>query len=86
MEPLRIVLADSRASSCDLFHSEKFNSRRPFLTSRWINHEIGAMLEYQGQIVWLLCQSKHARTVNSRVRGLSQAGSTFTDGFMCSRP
>jgi len=39
------------------------------------------MLEDQGQTVSLLWQSKHARAVNSRVRGLSQAGSERAGGF-----
>ncbi len=40
------------------------------------------MFEYHGQSVWLLWQSKQARTVSSRVCGESHAGSLRTGGFV----
>src|SRR4029079_4169797 len=43
-------------------HSERFMCSRPSFTSRWTSHDIGAMLLYQGHLVSLLWQSKHAIT------------------------
>ena len=61
-------------------------SPRPPSTSRWTSHDCGATLLYQGQVVSLLWQSKHARLASSRVRCESQTGSLVTRGFEWLRP
>lgn len=54
MVPLWTVSAASRASRWGRSHSEKFNARRPSVTSRWMSQETGARALYQGQTVSLL--------------------------------
>ena len=46
------------------------------------SQETGATREYQGHWVSLLWQSKQARCINCRVRGVSQAGSACVPGFV----
>ena len=44
------------------------------------------MFEYQRHFVWLLWQSKHARTASARVCGEFHLGSAVTGGFEWLRP
>src|SRR5512143_3091623 len=74
ISPVLSVLAESVASCCRRSHSEKFTTRRPRSTSRWMSQEIGATRENHGQAVALLWQSKQTRTARLRVRSLSQGG------------
>src|SRR5258706_7624857 len=73
---------DSEAGS----QSEKFSFRRPSLTSFATSHDTGATLEYHGQTVSLLWQSKQARWPSARVCGLSQFGSLTTAGVGFATP
>ena len=59
---------------------------RAFSTSAWTTHDSGATLAYQGHLVRLLWQLKHARTASSRVRAVSHGGSWMVAGFECVRP
>jgi hypothetical protein len=51
-----------------------------------MSQEPGAMLEYQGQTVSLLWQSKQAFRASALLARLFQAGSLVTGGFAWSRP
>src|SRR5579859_490529 len=65
---------------------EKFSRRLPSTTSRAASHEAGAMRVNHGQLVWLLWQSKQARTARARVWGLSHGGSATTGGLVYDTP
>ncbi len=41
---------------------------------------------YHRHTVWLLWQSKHARTASARVSGRFHGGSWVTGGLVCARP
>lgn len=74
MLPSRTASAVSPGSCWGRSHSEKFSRARPSVTSFWTSQDRGATVEYQGQTVALLWQSKHARAASRRVWGLSQGG------------
>jgi hypothetical protein len=87
MLPLRIASTMSLVLvSCGLSQVEKFSARRPLSTWLWTSQDIGAMLLYHGQVVWLEWQSPQAVIVSARVCGLSHVGSALTGGFAWLRP
>ena len=73
-------------SSSSIASVERFSWARPSSTSCWTSQEIGATLDYQGQLVRLLWQSRHASLISCSVRGLSQAIVRPPVGLLWSRP